>query len=574
MRDGTTGRVLVLGRDTRAFLSVIRSLGRGGLEVHAAWPHIDPIALRSRYLTGVHDLTPYTDDPDRWSADMSGLLEGGDYDLLIPCNDTAMAAVQEGRSALESFTRLAIPDTESYRILSDKAASGAVARAGGVPVPRDTLVTRADDPIPELGLPLVLKPITSFDATAPSRRRTVVKVRSRTDLRPALDRLLPSGPVLVQENVMGRGVGVELLLKDGRPLMTFQHVRVHEPLMGGGSSYRMSQPVDRRLLDAAIAILEPLRYTGVAMVEFKVDGASGRFAFIEVNARFWGSLPLALAAGADFPRALYGLLVMGEFPRTRPYRRPVFCRNLTADLEWQAANLRADKGDRTLATRPVRLVARDALLNLVLGREHVDTFARDDPAPAAAELRQLVGSIALRVKSRLWIRMLISPWGRRRLTMAARSAWVEAGSVLFVCKGNVCRSPFAEAVLKRDGVFERVTSAGYHPLSGRAAPDLAIVTARELGIDLKDHRSRILTRADLDGHDAIFVFDIENRERLIQEYPDLKGRLHWLGSLVTSGSLFVADPWSGTIDDFRRAYSRILEVLEDAVSLRSGLHTT
>jgi hypothetical protein len=49
-----SGRVLVLGSDTRSFLAVVRSLGRAGLEVHVAWCPLQSASLRSRYIAAIH----------------------------------------------------------------------------------------------------------------------------------------------------------------------------------------------------------------------------------------------------------------------------------------------------------------------------------------------------------------------------------------------------------------------------------------------------------------------------------------------------------------------------------------
>ena len=78
-------------------------------------------------------------------------------------------------------------------------------------------------------------------------------------------------------------------MKSGEVLLAFQHVRLHEPPRGGGSSYRMSTALTPELLDASVRLLKSVDYTGVAMVEFKVDPKTGRWALMEVNGRFWGS---------------------------------------------------------------------------------------------------------------------------------------------------------------------------------------------------------------------------------------------------------------------------------------------
>ena len=106
-------------------------------------------------------------------------------------------------------------------------------------------------------------------------------------------------------------------MQGGRDPRGFQHERLHEPPEGGGGTYRKSVPLSPELLKATRRLMKELRYTGVAMAEFKVNPRTGGWVLIEINGRFWGSLPLTIAAGADFPRYLYELMVHGRtgFPR-------------------------------------------------------------------------------------------------------------------------------------------------------------------------------------------------------------------------------------------------------------------
>jgi protein-tyrosine-phosphatase len=75
-------------------------------------------------------------------------------------------------------------------------------------------------------------------------------------------------------------------------------------------------------------------------------------------------------------------------------------------------------------------------------------------------------------------------------------------SVLFVCTGNTCRSPFAEAVARHEGHAD-VESAGLSAYAGDRPPEDAIVVARELGYDLSSHRARPLTEELLERADVV-----------------------------------------------------------------------
>ena len=75
-------------------------------------------------------------------------------------------------------------------------------------------------------------------------------------------------------------------------------------------------------------------------------------------------------------------------------------------------------------------------------------------------------------------------------------------SILFVCAGNTCRSPFAAAVARREGHAD-VVSAGLGAYAGDRPPDDAIVIARELGYDLSAHRARRLTEEMVERADVV-----------------------------------------------------------------------
>jgi hypothetical protein len=80
-------------------------------------------------------------------------------------------------------------------------------------------------------------------------------------------------------------------------------------------------------------MLRALHWHGVAMVEFKWDEASGDFWLLEINGRFWGSLPLALAAGVDFPYYLYPIGVNQTPEPPASYPVGVMARDAVAELK-------------------------------------------------------------------------------------------------------------------------------------------------------------------------------------------------------------------------------------------------
>ena len=387
--------VLVLGSDSRSFLAVIRSLGRRGLRVHVAGAPPHAPALRSRYIDAIHLLPSYAADGDAWTRALRSLLQREPFDLVIPCDDPAILPLQRHRADLEPCGHLYLLSQDAFEVTTNKRRTTLLARQLGVPVPRDEVassITDADAIVSRLGLPVVLKPTTSFAIEDLTARRDVQTAHTVEEVRKGLSELLRHGPVQVQEHVRGSGAGVEVLAHEGKILFAFQHLRLHEPPEGGASSYRKSVPLHPDLLHAAKLLMAALRYTGVGMVEFKIDQRSGRWALIEINGRFWGSLPLAVAAGADFPYYLYQMLVEGRRDYPPGYRDELYARNWIQDASWLVKKFTAGPANPRVPPNPSppwRQVVAE-FTNVLKLRERSDTFAWDDPLPAFAELRRML----------------------------------------------------------------------------------------------------------------------------------------------------------------------------------------
>jgi predicted ATP-grasp superfamily ATP-dependent carboligase/protein-tyrosine-phosphatase len=555
----TTGKVLVLGDDSRGFLSVVRSLGRAGLEIHVAWCPANAPSLRSRYVHAVHRLTGYRRTGTAWLAALMRLLEEERFDLVIPCHDAGLLLLQTHRAELEKLPGIYLLGAETFDICFSKARTYDLAERLSIPVPRQRLATNRaemDAAAAEFGFPLVLKPCASAGLENPSARMVVRKVWRREELDEEVSSERLKQGILAQENFVGTGVGVEALCHNGEVLTAFQHERVHEPLMGGGSSYRKSVALDEELLNAAQKLMAALRYTGVVMVEFKVNLRTRQWILVEINSRFWGSLPLSIAAGIDFPLYLYEMLIFGRVEFPREYRLGVYARNWLKDLRWMLENLRADRSDPALMTQPLWKVA-GSFLNPLLLRESSDTLTLDDPAPALAEVAQTF-------QDGIWPRLELACRPRGGLRKRAILALQGARHILFVCKGNICRSPFAERALRLSGFDGDCASAGFYPVAGRPSPDVAIEAAAGFGVDLRLSRSRILDDSMVEAADVIFLFDHEHRAAMAASFPAALEKTHFLGALDREGPLEIADPYGHGIEKFERTYGRIVRLVESA----------
>ena len=548
------GKVLVLGDDTRSFLATVRSLGRRGVAVHVAPANFRAPALTSRYVAAIHALPPWMEDGSDWLDAAEALLRQHRFDLVIPCNETAMLPLQHHRERLGALARLAIPDDAAIATLFDKHATRALALSLGIPVAPGRLPCPHDNAqavINELGVPLMVKPRRSYTIEQLDRRGRVQVVHDAAALAQLLPRLDPA-EYLLEGFFPGFGLGVSLLASQGRVLQAFEHHRVHEDL--SGSYYRISAAVSATLLNACAAMVGTLVYTGLCMFEFRRNAASGAWVLLEVNARPWGSLPLPVGLGVDFPWAWFRLLTTGEETERVAYQPGVFGRNLVPDLRAMLAEAREGVGKLRGAAILGRRVWE--MTRVLTGREVHDVLVRDDPRPALAELRNLLAEVLISLQGRLPGRRLMArTQARARLRTALRRTADLPLHLLFVCQGNICRSPFAAAALQLLLPDVKISSAGTIPRPGRCTPVFGLDAAKRFGVDLSAHRSAWLSAASATDATVLLVFDGVNQRTVVDRYPNLAERVIRLSDLLDGAD--IADPIEGDAATFMRSYATI-----------------
>lgn len=388
-----TGRVLVLGDDMRIFLTVARSLGRAGLEVHAVPFNWHSPALRSRYVAKVHRLCRYSDDAAAWQSAFLALVTSQDFDLVIPCCDRATIALDASRDMLAS-QRLAIPNRAAMTTLFDKEQTRKLCLELGISVVKAGRLDAsagARDLVARFGLPLVIKPRRSFWADKLDVWEKVAIPASEAEVAELLAGITHHDRFQVEAFFDGVGVGVSVLAHEGRIVQAFQHRRLREG-KAGPSSYRISEAVNPGLLEACAKICRHTAHTGVCMFEFRYNPERRDWILIETNARFWGSMALPIAIGVDFPRYLYDLMVNDVTHPRVAYEPGIRSRNFFLDglnLLRRARHLAAggawlkDVGD---------FLAQPA--GWLTGRERSDSFVLDDLKPGLWECATFAGAIA------------------------------------------------------------------------------------------------------------------------------------------------------------------------------------
>jgi predicted ATP-grasp superfamily ATP-dependent carboligase len=280
-----------------------------------------------------------------------------------------------------------LPSLAAYRAASDKARMLELARDCGLAGPETRVLEGPGARSAEFSdlFPAVLKPHRSV-VTVQGRRRklAVVPVANAAACDAALA-VLPreAYPVLVQREVVGAGEGLFALRWNGRVVAMFAHRRLREkPPAGGVSVYRESIPLTPELVRAGVRMLDALDWQGVAMIECKRDAHTGKHVLMEVNARLWGSLQLAIDAGVDFPALLARCVQGEEVPLCHVYRTDVRSRWFWGDVDNLLLRLR-DRAWRRGAVRD--------FLNASAQRDRTEVWRWRDPLPFLVESLQWLG---------------------------------------------------------------------------------------------------------------------------------------------------------------------------------------
>jgi protein-tyrosine-phosphatase/predicted ATP-grasp superfamily ATP-dependent carboligase len=532
---------------------VARSLARNGIRVFVATASADEGPVLSRSVHGNFALPDASEQPDDFDDRLLAVARSTNADMLVPCSDKALAAVARLYDRLVVLANPGCPPPDVVDRALDKSATLEAAAKLGISVPatyRLAEMSSLAQTMQRIEFPVIAK--ARSQARTGGYRIRYFENAAQLSAAIAADPGFSERYVL-QRWVPGHGEGVAVLMHGGAATAVFQHRRLKEfPSAGGVSVLSESAAPEPVMTSQAIALLRDIGWEGVAQVEFRRDGLGTPW-LMEVNGRYWGSLTTALAAGVDFP--YYHWQVSHGVKPSIPNEYAIGVR-----VRWTRGSIlrfreRAFESDGPRGVRSSASAEFASFKSDFAPGVRSALWSPSDPLPALMDAPPALGKLAVSVIRAAGKSMLPRPLRRAYRRFGPEGALAYAllllncrlnprrdaitsstrpSSVLFVCSGNIMRSPLAAAAFAAslrasgDGSIA-VDSCGLHADDGTRADPRAIRAAEAIGLDLRQHRAKRMTQTLADGADAIVVMERFQEFEMAHAYPNSAQKIYLLG---------------------------------------------
>ncbi|GAB3289948.1 hypothetical protein [Parahaliea aestuarii] len=313
--------VLVPESHTRAGLGVIRSLGAAGHNVHACSSRSDALGFVSAYASSRVVHPPYGDET--YIDWLRGYLRDHAIGVIIPSSNFLLA-VEAHFDEFLAYLPLSADRQRVFDCLDKAFIASFFSTCDGAGQFRQTqpphvILTDAMDtggalpPQGEHGYYLKGCHLRSANGERSDKGALLHIEQSGAVAGAAAEILQDYECVLVQQGCTGRQVCVGVLRWQGEARLLSTVEDCHEEPHSNGTMSRRRTARHEAIEADALLRLEALNWEGVAMLEYRLDAATGRFFLIEINFRYWQYLNLDLRAGADFP-ALQVACYLGQVP--------------------------------------------------------------------------------------------------------------------------------------------------------------------------------------------------------------------------------------------------------------------
>ncbi|RLI18894.1 hypothetical protein DRO54_09520 [Candidatus Bathyarchaeota archaeon] len=343
--------VLITDGEVHFAMAVLRSLGKQGIPITVASEDKEALAAYSRYCTNFVLYPSAKKNVAFFVNSLSEYVKRSKFEILIPLGDLTLWPISAARERFKPYVKFPFPSHSSIRRVFNKAETVKLAEEQDVPTPKTfhiRNISQLKRVSEKISYPAVIKPRFSwFWSRGKTTTRFNIRPEYVTSHRELLVKYLEIHEKcpfpMIQEYIPGQNYSVAVLCNDSK-IKAYCFIKVHRaiPITGGNSTFRESVEPNFKMMRYVSKLMKALNWHGIAEVEFRLDERDFAPKFMEINARFWGSLQTAILAGVDFPYLLYKLATEGNVPAVNNYKIGVKNRWLSGDIQHLIGVLRSD----------------------------------------------------------------------------------------------------------------------------------------------------------------------------------------------------------------------------------------
>ncbi|MEM5782046.1 MAG: ATP-grasp domain-containing protein [Candidatus Aenigmatarchaeota archaeon] len=376
-----TDKVLIIDGNSPSGLSAVRSLKKHGLKVGVLSTRAYSYASHSKYVYENFGYANPLESLNTFQRKILKIIDKG-YSLLFYFSDDSALALFSMQDKLPDEIKKSFPPKGAIKIAFDKLKTVRLCKKLNIPAPKT--YTKIKD-ISINSFPLVAKSRGLFNQDFKfSKKNKITFINSMEEFK---KNIKPKNLLIFQEYIPGKEYGSFFLVNHGKIRASFAHQRIlsFKPY-GGASIFRKSIKFPKEMWKYSTKILKKLKWHGIAMIEFKKDERDSKYKLIEINGRFWGSLPLAISAGIDFPYLYYKMCKEGDVKVKTDYRINIYQKNIIGMISSIPSYI-FDK---------VPNIENRCILDLAYGLIKLsrdDVFSLKDPMPFVNGIKYLIRRI-------------------------------------------------------------------------------------------------------------------------------------------------------------------------------------
>jgi D-aspartate ligase len=365
-------------------LSIIRSLGIAGIPSIVVEAK-SGIARYSRYCSASYKSPEYTDPHF-----IDFLLQlGKEHDLknwiLFPTNDHAVYAISSNLQKVKEFFTTTVPEISIVRRIYNKQYTYDAALKSNVPIPATQYPGQSRDlkTLRKLRFPVMIRGTEGLTFYKTFNKKAIIVDNFDHLLKYLFDckRRHSFENIMVQEIIPyhpdHKVTSFTCFAINGEIKCHWIGEKIREHPVRFGTA-TMSKSVNiPELLKIATPLIKELNYTGVAEVEFLFDPRDKVYKIIEINARTWLWLSLAVECGVNYPLMIYNYITNKEFDYPTTYETDVTWVHMTTDISFAIPSILK------------RELSLKFFLNTYKGKKVFAVYSLNDPLPAICELIML-----------------------------------------------------------------------------------------------------------------------------------------------------------------------------------------